>query len=45
MSHASLFSVSLPASAANTGLVRLVVVLLSSLLLGLAIIGGLRASG
>jgi hypothetical protein len=46
MSHASPFSVSLPASAANTGLVRLVVVLLSSLLLlGLAIIGGLRASG
>lgn len=44
MSHASTFSVSLPASAANTGLVRLVV-LLNSLLLGLAIIGGLRASG
>jgi hypothetical protein len=45
MSHASTLSVSLPAAAAATGVVRLVIVRLGTLLLGLAIIGGLRASG
>jgi hypothetical protein len=44
MSHASAATVSLPALAADTVVVRLGL-LLSSLLLGLAIIGGLRASG
>ena len=44
MSQAFPLSVLLPTVSANTGSVRLGLVL-SSLLLGLAIIGGLKASG